>query len=58
MLRGMVETHVRETQSRFAERLLIDWDRERGKFWQVIPKEMIGQFSEPVFAEEDQEQRA
>jgi glutamate synthase (NADPH/NADH) large chain len=58
VLRGMIETHAKETQSRFAERLLIDWDREVGKFWQVIPKEMIGQFAEPVFAEDDQQQRA
>ena len=58
LLRGMIETHAKETQSRFAERLLIDWDREVGKFWQVIPKEMIGQYDQPVFAEEDQKQRA
>ncbi|NQU69762.1 MAG: glutamate synthase large subunit, partial [Rhodospirillales bacterium] len=58
VLRRMIETHAVETQSRFAERLLIDWDREVGNFWQVIPKEMIGQHDQPIFAEEDQEQRA
>jgi len=35
---------VRETQSRFAERFLIHWDREIKKVWQVIPKEMIGRY--------------
>ena len=50
VLRRMVQEHVRETQSRFAERLLIDWDREIGRFWQVIPKEMIDRYEQPVFA--------
>jgi glutamate synthase (NADPH/NADH) large chain len=44
LLRRMVEEHVRETQSRFAERFLIHWDREIKKVWQVIPKEMIGRY--------------
>jgi glutamate synthase (NADPH) large chain len=58
LLRGMIETHARETQSRFAERLLIDWDREVGRFWQVIPREMIGQYEEPIFADDDREKLA
>ncbi len=52
LLRRMVEEHVRETQSRFAERFLIHWDREIKKVWQVIPKEMIGRYELPVFANE------
>jgi len=58
VLKTMIEEHVRETQSRFAERLLIDWDRDSGKFWQVIPKEVVGQYEHPVFAETDEERRA
>ena len=58
VLRRMVERHVRETQSRVAERLLIDWDRELGKFWQVIPKEMVGQHEHPLFADDAEEKRA
>ena len=30
-----------ETQSIFAQDLLIHWDLEIGKFWQVVPKEMV-----------------
>ena len=39
--RALVEEHVAETQSIFAQDLLIHWDLEIGKFWQVVPKEMI-----------------
>ncbi len=52
LLRRMVEEHARETQSRFAERFLIHWNREIKKVWQVIPKEMIGRYEFPVFADE------
>ena len=48
----------RDLETLLAERLLIDWDREAGNFWQVIPKEMIGQYDVSVFGDEDQEQRA
>ena len=48
LLRRMVSEHARETQSRFAERLLIDWRHERDKFWQVVPKEMVSRLSQPI----------
>jgi len=48
MLKGLVEEHVRETQSRFAQRLLVTWDREVGHFWQVVPKEMLDKLDVPV----------
>ncbi len=47
-LRRLVTEHVTETQSRFAERLLIDWVQEVGRFWQVVPKEMISRLAEPI----------
>ena len=47
-VRELIAEHVRETQSRFAERLLIDWRRERGKFWQVVPKEMLSHLAHPL----------
>jgi len=58
LLRDMVTTHWRETQSRFAERLLVDWDREIRRFWQVVPKEMIDKLEHPVLVEPDAELRA
>ena len=48
----------RETQSRFAERLLVDWDREIRRFWQVVPIEMIDKLEHPVLVAADEEQRA
>jgi glutamate synthase (NADPH/NADH) large chain len=47
-LRLMIEEHATETQSRFAGRLLNDWLLERGKFWQVVPKEMLNRLEQPL----------
>jgi len=51
VVRDLIAEHVRETQSRFAERLLIDWRRERKKFWQIIPKEMLSRLAHPLHPE-------
>ncbi len=51
-LRSLIEEHVRETRSRFAERLLIDWKREFPRFWQVVPHEMVDRYDHPVRIEE------
>ena len=48
VLRDIVAEHAHETQSRFAERLLIDWEMERGNFWQIVPKEIIPHLSHPI----------
>jgi glutamate synthase (NADPH/NADH) large chain len=48
VLRSLVGEHVASTQSRFAEKLLIDWEREVGRFWQVVPKEMLTRLAEPL----------
>ena len=39
VLQGLVQRHAEETQSRFAGRMLHDWERELPRFWQVVPKE-------------------
>jgi glutamate synthase (NADPH/NADH) large chain len=41
VLRALVEEHERETRSRYAAMLLHDWEQERGKFWQVVPKDYV-----------------
>jgi glutamate synthase (NADPH/NADH) large chain len=46
--RQLVEQHIENTQSRFAGGLLNDWDREVMRFWQIIPKEMIGRLAHPI----------
>ena len=48
MLSDLIAEHKTETQSRFAERLLIDWRLERDKFWQIVPKEMLDRLEHPV----------
>jgi glutamate synthase (NADPH) large chain len=48
VLKRLITEHVRETQSRFAERLLIDWVRELPNFQQVVPKEMVSRLPQPL----------
>jgi len=48
VVRGLLAEHVKETQSRFAEALLRDWDLEKDKFFQVVPKEMLDKLEHPV----------
>jgi len=50
-LKDLVEEHARETQSRLAQQLLVDWDREAARFWQVVPKEMLARLSQPLTLE-------
>ena len=58
ILRNLVSEHYVETQSRFAERLLVDWDREVRRFGQVVPLEMINKLEHPLLVAADEEQRA
>ncbi len=48
VLRGHIKEHVRETQSAYAGRILDNWDRERAKFWQIIPKDMLDKLDHPI----------
>jgi glutamate synthase (NADPH/NADH) large chain len=48
VLHGLVREHADETGSRWAHELLRDWDRARGTFWQVCPKEMVRRLSHPL----------
>ena len=57
-VKALVTECHEETQSRFAERLLIDWNREVRRFWQVVPKEMVGKLEEPLIVGADEEMRA
>ena len=57
VVRGLVEAHRRETQSSFAERLLIDWEIERRHLWQIVPREMIDRLEHPL-GEDTVEKRA
>lgn len=48
VLRTLVEEHSAETNSRYAAMLLHDWETERDKFWQVVPKEFIKYLPVPL----------
>jgi glutamate synthase (NADPH/NADH) large chain len=54
-LLGLIREHAEETGSRFAKELLRDWDRVRGSFWQVCPKEMISRLAHPLTDEAELE---
>ncbi|WP_372072221.1 glutamate synthase large subunit [Tistrella mobilis] len=52
VLRGLIERHVDETKSAFAQNLLDDWDRTLDRIWQVVPKEMVSRLENPLNPEE------
>ncbi|MGF1560908.1 MAG: glutamate synthase large subunit [Geminicoccaceae bacterium] len=47
-LSSLIEAHFKATHSRYAERLLADFDRDVGKYWQIVPKEMLDKLDIPV----------
>src|SRR5262249_32715737 len=51
LLKALIAEHMRETQSRFAEQILVDWEREATRFWQVVPKEMLQRLPQPLSLE-------
>ena len=48
LLKGLIAEHMKETQSSFAERLILEWATERPKFWQIVPKEMVSRLEQPL----------
>ena len=46
--RSLIEEHVAETDSGFARTILDNWDRERGNFWQIVPKEIVDKLENPI----------
>ncbi len=47
-LEALLERHLEETGSRKAASILQHWEDEKGKFLQVVPKEMLGKLDVPV----------
>ena len=47
-LRDLIEEHQKETASARAEKILHNWEFEIGRFWQIIPKEMLDKLEVPV----------
>jgi len=50
-LRGLVERHAAETNSRYARMLLHDWGRAARRFWHVVPKEYVKYLPVPLAAD-------
>ena len=51
-LKALIQRHAEETGSRLAARLLNDWAQERGRFWQVVPREYVKYLPEPMREQE------
>jgi len=47
-LRSLIAQHATRTDSRWSNAILDDWDRWQGKFWQVVPKEMLSRLDQPL----------
>ena len=48
VLRELVAAHAEATDSKWPAGLIEDWDRIRGRFWQVVPKEMLTRLPHPL----------
>ncbi len=46
----LISEHVARTQSRWAEQILRNWDNEKDRFWQIVPREMLTLLEHPVSA--------
>ena len=51
LLKGLIETHVQQTQSHYAQRLLMDWPETLAQFYQVVPYEMLAILEQPISEE-------
>ncbi|WP_418152562.1 glutamate synthase large subunit [Litorimonas sp. RW-G-Af-16] len=47
-LKDLIRRHAAQTGSEFSKKVLNEWELERGKFWQVIPKEMLNRIKIPL----------
>jgi glutamate synthase (NADPH/NADH) large chain len=47
-LKSLIAEHATTTDSKWSKAILEDWDRRRGQFWQICPKEMLSRLSHPL----------
>ncbi len=47
-LKALVMAHAHSTDSKWSRSIIDDWDRRRGEFWQVCPKEMLSRLAQPL----------
>lgn len=48
VLKNLVAEHHVTTDSKWSGGLLEDWERVRGNFWQVVPREMLERLAHPL----------
>ena len=58
VVKVLIQQHVKRTHSRFGLRLLNDWKLEVGRFWQVVPNEMLGKLEHPLTKDEEAAMRS
>ena len=51
-LLSKIKEHYNKTISNHAKYLIDNWENEKLCFWQVLPKEMLNKFAQPVIIEE------
>jgi glutamate synthase (NADPH/NADH) large chain len=49
---SLVSEHARMTDSRWSKSIIADWERTRGSFWQICPKEMLSRLPCPLTDEQ------
>jgi glutamate synthase (NADPH/NADH) large chain len=47
-LKDLIREHATATGSETSRTLLTEWEHQRGRFWQVVPKEMINRLDVPI----------
>ena len=47
-LTALIRAHASATDSKWSNSIIEDWDRRRGEFWQVCPKEMLSRLTHPL----------
>ena len=47
-LKALIAEHAQATDSIWSNSILEDWERRRGEFWQVCPKEMLSRLEHPL----------
>jgi glutamate synthase (NADPH/NADH) large chain len=47
-LKALVQAHADSTDSTWSRSIIEDWDRRRGEFWQICPKEMLARLGNPM----------
>ncbi len=53
-LRGLIERHVVETNSRYAAMLLHNWEQTLPSFWQIVPKDYVQYLPRSLTDEQEQ----